>query len=139
VIFLGWSVSALVTGLWIEDLSGYRHRKTAISTEFSQLRSTATGSYSNFGLTGAADGRLPPASAEAEHACAAHAHIVPIWTLPLALHSAAPLVQITAARCARTLPVFVTESIQAGCRTGLAPDGPIVASRTRHAADGVVL
>ncbi len=45
----------------------------------------------------------------------------------------------SAARCARTLPVFVTESIQAGCRTGLAPDGPIVASRTRHAADGVVL
>jgi hypothetical protein len=50
VIFLGWSVSALVTALWIEDLSGYRHRKTAISTEFSQLRSTATGSCSNFGL-----------------------------------------------------------------------------------------
>jgi hypothetical protein len=50
VIFLWWSVSALVAALWIEDLSGYRHRKTAISTEFSQLRSTATESYSNFGV-----------------------------------------------------------------------------------------
>jgi hypothetical protein len=53
-----WSVSALVTALWIEDLSGYMHRKTAISTEFSQLRSTATGSYSNFGLDGDPDGQI---------------------------------------------------------------------------------
>ena len=45
------SVSALVTALWIEGLSDYWHRKTAISTKFSQLRSTVTGSYSNFGLT----------------------------------------------------------------------------------------
>ena len=50
VIFLRRRAYALVTALWIEDLSGYWHRKTAISTEFSQLRSTATGSYSNFGL-----------------------------------------------------------------------------------------
>ena len=50
VLFLCWSVSALVTELRIEDLSGYRHRKTAFSTEFSQLRSAATESYSNFGL-----------------------------------------------------------------------------------------
>jgi hypothetical protein len=45
-------------------------------------------------LTGAADGRLPPAFVEAEHAYAAHAHIVSIWTRPLALHSAPALVQI---------------------------------------------
>ena len=51
VLFLCWSVSALVTELRIEDLSGYRHRKTAFSTEFSQLRSAATESYSNFGLS----------------------------------------------------------------------------------------
>jgi DNA-binding CsgD family transcriptional regulator len=68
VIFLGWSVSALVTALWIEDFSGYRHRKTAISTEFSQLRSTATGSYSNFGLglasqAGVAESAPPPSDA----------------------------------------------------------------------------
>jgi len=50
VIFLWWSLSAQVVALWIEDLSGYRHRKTAISTEFAQLRNTATESYSNFGL-----------------------------------------------------------------------------------------
>jgi hypothetical protein len=30
VIFLLWSESALVIELRIEDLSGYRHRKTAI-------------------------------------------------------------------------------------------------------------
>ena len=50
VIFLWRSVSALVTALRKEDLSGYRYRQPAISTEFSQVRSTATESYSNFGL-----------------------------------------------------------------------------------------
>ena len=45
-------------------------------------------------LTGAADRRVPIASVEAEHACAAHAHIVPIWTLPLAPHQAAALAQV---------------------------------------------
>ena len=50
VIFLRRRAYALVTALWIEDLSGYRPRKTAISTKFPQFRGTVAGSYSNFGL-----------------------------------------------------------------------------------------
>jgi len=50
VIFLWRRAYALVTALWIEELSGYRHRKTAISTKFPQFRGTVAGSYSNFGL-----------------------------------------------------------------------------------------
>jgi len=68
VLFLCWSVSALVTELRIEDLSGYRHRKTAFSTEFSQLRSAATESYSNFGLT-ARPARCPGSTGTAVDQC----------------------------------------------------------------------
>ena len=45
-------------------------------------------------LTGAAEAGCP-CLRRSRAACAAHAHIIPIWTLPLALHSAAPLAQIT--------------------------------------------
>ena len=50
VTFLWRKAYALVTALWIEDLSGYRRENRVLAEAFSQVRDMTTERYSNFGL-----------------------------------------------------------------------------------------